>query len=234
MISAMKIQSFLIGVIVGSLSLAATAQQHQPGKPDHMDHRFDDPERYAKSFDDPARDGWQLPDRVIEALKLSADASVADIGAGTGYFSVRLARVVPGGTVYAVDVEPSMLEHIRKRASGAGLNNVLTVRATSTTPNLPKPVDLVLIVDTYHHLPARETYFRELTKSLTARGRVAIVDFRKDSPDGPPPEFRFEADQIISEMQLAGYSLQARHDFLPRQHFLVFAPSRQSSTVPEL
>ena len=189
-----------------------------------MEHRFDDPERYAKSFDDPARDGWQLPDRVIDALKLSPDASVADIGAGTGYFSVRLARAVPQGKVYAVDVEPSMLEYIRKRVAGAGLSNVETVRAGAGSPNLPKAVDVVLIVDTYHHLPARATYFRDLTKSLTPRGRVAIVDFRKDSPEGPPPEFRFEADQIIDEMRLAGYAVEARHDFLPRQHFLVFKP----------
>ena len=207
----------------GWLGLAATAQQHQPqSKPDHMQHRFDDPERYAKSFDDPARDAWQMPSRVIEALTLSAGASVADIGAGTGYFSVRLAKAIPAGTVYAVDVEPAMLDHIRKRALGDGLKNVVTLQASGTSPDLPKPVDLVIVVDTYHHLPNRPTYFRELQKSLASGGRVAIIDFRKDSPEGPPPEFRFEADQIIAEMKQAGYRLDAKHDFLPRQHFLVF------------
>jgi ubiquinone/menaquinone biosynthesis C-methylase UbiE len=187
-----------------------------------MPHRFDDPERYAKSFDDPARDAWQMPLRVIEALALSPGASVADIGAGTGYFSVRLARAIPAGTVYAVDVEPSMLDHIRKRALGDGLENVITLQASGTSPNLPRPVDLVIVVDTYHHLPNRPTYFRELQKSLGPGGRVAIIDFRKDSPEGPPPEFRFDADQISAEMKQAGYRLDARHDFLPRQHFLVF------------
>jgi ubiquinone/menaquinone biosynthesis C-methylase UbiE len=207
----------------GWLGLAVTAQQHQPqSKPDHMQHRFDDPERYAKSFDDPARDAWQMPSRVIEALALSPGASAADIGAGTGYFSVRLAKAIPAGTVYAVDVEPSMLDHIRKRALGDGLRNVVTLQASGTSPNLPKPVDVVIVVDTYHHLPNRPTYFRELQKSLAPGGRVAIIDFRKDSPEGPPPEFRFEADQIIAEMKQAGYRLDARHDFLPRQHFLVF------------
>ena len=207
----------------GWLGLAVTAQQHQPqGKPDHMQHRFDDPERYAKSFDDPARDAWQMPSRVIEALGLSPGASVADIGAGTGYFSVRLAKAIPAGTVYAVDVEPAMLDHIRKRALGDGLENVVTLQASGTSPNLPKPVDLVIVVDTYHHLPNRPAYFRELQKSLAPGGRVAIIDFRKDSPEGPPPEFRFEADQIIAEMKQASYRLDARHDFLPRQHFLVF------------
>jgi ubiquinone/menaquinone biosynthesis C-methylase UbiE len=207
----------------GWLGLAVTAQQHQPQrKPDHMPHRFDDPERYAKSFDDPARDAWQMPSRVIEALALSPGASVADIGAGTGYFSVRLAKAIPAGTVYAVDVEPSMLDHIRKRALGDGLKNVVTLQASGMSPNLPKPVDLVIVVDTYHHLPNRPTYFRELQKSLAPGGRVVIIDFRKDSPEGPPPEFRFEGDQITAEMKQAGYRLDAKHDFLPRQHFLVF------------
>jgi ubiquinone/menaquinone biosynthesis C-methylase UbiE len=205
------------------LGMVVSAQQHQPqGKPDHMHHRFDDPERYAKSFDDPARDGWQMPSRVIETLALSPNASVADIGAGTGYFSLRLAKAVPRGTVYAVDIERSMLEHIRKRAMAEGLSNVIAVQANDARANLPKPVDLAIVVDTYHHLPNRPVYFRELMKSLTSGGRVAIIDFRKDSPEGPPPEFRFEPDQIIGEMKQAGYRLDGRHDFLPRQHFLVF------------
>jgi cyclopropane fatty-acyl-phospholipid synthase-like methyltransferase len=209
-------------VACGGLGLALASQQHTHPKADHMDHRFDDPERYAKSFDNPARDEWQMPARVIEELGLAADAAVADIGAGTGYFSVRLAKAVPRGTVFAVDIEPSMLDHIRKRAGAEGLPNVVTVRAGTTGPNLPKPVDLVIVVDTYHHLPDRPQYFRELQKGLAAGGRVAIIDFRKDSPEGPPPEFRFEAEQIVDEMKRAGYGLETRQDFLPRQHFLVF------------
>jgi ubiquinone/menaquinone biosynthesis C-methylase UbiE len=217
---------FVMVVAFGILAAGASAQQHpQDAKPDHMEHRFDDPERLAKSFDDPAREAWQMPDRVIEALELSADQSVADIGAGTGYFTVRLARAVPRGRVYAVDIEAAMLEHIRKRAAAAELDNVAIVQAVASGPNLPKPVDAVLVVDTYHHIPRRAMYFRELAKSLTAGGRVAIIDFRKDSPEGPPPQFRFEAEQIIAEMKQAGYRLDARHEFLPRQHFLVFRPA---------
>jgi SAM-dependent methyltransferase len=219
----------LIGVAIMCVSAAGatSAQQHHPqSTPDHMEHRFDDPERYAKSFDDPARDAWQLPARVIDALALPPTASVADIGAGTGYFSVRIAKAVPRATVYAVDVEPSMVDYIRQRAAGEGLTNVVPVLADASTPKLPRPVDVALIVDTYHHLPDRAVYFRELKKSLAAGGRVAIVDFRQDSPDGPPREFRFEADQIVAEMAQAGYRLDRKHDFLPRQHFLVFRPQR--------
>ena len=220
-------------IALGGLGAGITAQQHQPQtKPDHMHHRFDDPERYAKTFDDPARDSWQMPGRVIEALALSPGASVADVGAGTGYFSLRLAKAVPQGILYAVDIEPSMLEHIRQRAISEGLQNLVAVQASDTSPNIPKPVDLAIIVDTYHHLPGRNVYFRELARSLAAGGRVAIIDFRKDSPEGPPPEFRFEADQIIGEMKQAGYRLDARHDFLPRQHFLVFRPESTRNPYP--
>ena len=220
----MKTRPVVIATILfGCLGATVAGQHPQPqGKPDHMDHRFDDPERYAKSFDDPARDAWQMPDRVIAALKLAEDASVADIGAGTGYFSVRLAKVVPRGTVYAVDVEPKMLEHIRKRAAGSALTNLMVVQGDSVSPRLPKAVDLALVVDTYHHIPNRVEYFKRLTTELTAGGRVAIVDFRKDAPEGPPPEFRFEAAQIVEEMTKAGYRLDADHAFLTRQHFLVF------------
>jgi ubiquinone/menaquinone biosynthesis C-methylase UbiE len=221
---SVRIAAALFGCLC-ALVPALAQQQPPPKKPDHMQHRFEDPERYAKSFDDPARDAWQMPARVIEVLKLTPEMSVADIGAGTGYFTVRLARAVPRGTVYAVDVEPKMLEHIRQRAATDGLKHVQTVQATAAATNLPRPVDIVLIVDTYHHLPERPRYFRDLARSLTATGRVAIIDFRKDSPEGPPREFRFEADQIISEMKQAGYVVDARHDFLPRQHFLVFRPA---------
>lgn len=94
--------------------------------------------------------------------------------------------------------------------------------AGATSPNLPKPVDVILIVNTYHHVADRVAYFRNLRKSLTPSGRIAIVDFRKDSPDGPPVEFRFTTEQIEAEMKQAGYRLDAKHDFLPRQHFLIF------------
>jgi len=207
-------------------SLAGTvlAQQPaaQPAKPDHMQHRFDDPAKLSKSFDDPAREAWQMPAKVIEALGLKPGMSVADIGAGTGYFSMRLAKTSADLTVFAVDIEPAMVTHLKNRAMSEHLKNVVPVLAGAASPNLPKPVDLVLIVDTYHHLPSRVAYFRDLRKSLTPAGRVAIIDFRKESPEGPPVEFRFSPQQIEDEMRQAGFRLDGAHDFLPRQHFLVF------------
>lgn len=217
----MKLTVCVAALLVGSL-LPLRAQQPAPKPPDHMQHRFDDPARFAKSFDDPRRDAWQMPDRVITALALRPNFSVADIGAGTGYFSMRLAKAVPDGAVYAVDIEPNMVAHLRTRAATEKLGNVTPVLASAASPNLPTPVDLILVVDTYHHIGDRPDYFRALRTRLTPGGRIAIIDFRKDAPDGPPAHFRFTPEQIKKEMTDAGYVVVAEHDFLPRQHFLIF------------
>jgi SAM-dependent methyltransferase len=211
------------------MAAAPRAQDHQPqhgtAPPlQHMEHRFDDADRYAKTFDDPARDAWQMPDRVIEALGLARGQAVADIGAGTGYFSVRLARSKASPIVFAADIEPSMVDHLTKRAAKEGLTNLVPVLAAAKFANLPRAVDLALIVDTYHHIADRPAYFRELRSSLRPGGRLAIVDFKKDSPEGPPVEFRFTAAEIARELDLAGFRLIAEHTFLPRQLFLVFEP----------
>ena len=212
---------FFAALINVFLAAAVVAQQPQTAKPSHMDHKFDDPARYAKSFDDPARDAWQMPARVIDALQLKSGMKVADIGAGTGYFSMRLAKA-PGVSVFAVDIEPKMVEYLKQRAHNEHAMNVTAVLAGASSPNLPEPVDVILVVDTYHHLSNRPAYFRELRKALRPGGRIAIVDFRKDAPEGPPVHFRFTPEQIQEEMKQAGYELQSAHDFLPRQHFLIF------------
>jgi cyclopropane fatty-acyl-phospholipid synthase-like methyltransferase len=212
-------------LIVTTALWAQAPQQtapHEMSHGDHMQHRFDNPEQLAKSFDDPARDAWQMPEKVMEALKLKPGQRVADIGAGTGYFTVRLAKSPAAPKVYGVDLEPSMVNYIRERAAREGLQNVMAVQASEDNPHLPEPVDLVLIVDTYHHIGNREAYFRRLTNSLRPGGRIAIIDFRKDSPEGPPVEFRFAPEKVEAEMQAAGYALAEKLDFLPRQQFLIF------------
>ena len=191
-------------------------------KPDHMEHSFADAERYAKSFDDPARDAWQMPDRVIAALGLKPGQTVADIGAGTGYFTIRIAKSAAAPKVYAVDIEATMVEYVRQRAMREGLTNVVGVKAGADRTNLPEPVDVALIVDTYHHIPSRVAYFRVLKTLMRPGARVAIVDFRKEAPQGPPVEFRFTPDQITAELEEAGFHLQTQYDFLPRQMFLVY------------
>jgi len=200
----------------------AHAQHMGTDKPDHLGRHFDNAEEWAKSFDDPARDQWQMPSRVIEALQLKSGQVVADIGAGTGFFTVRLARSQAVPKVYAVDIEPSMVEYVKQRAAREGLKNVVAVQAGADRTNLPEPVDLVLIVDTYHHIPNRVAYFTALKAHLKPGARLAIIDFRKDAPSGPPVEFRFTPDQISTELAAAGFSRLTSYDFLPRQIFLVY------------
>jgi SAM-dependent methyltransferase len=189
---------------------------------DHFGRHFEDAAEWAKTFDDPARDEWQLPSRVIDALQLKSAQLVADIGAGTGYFTVRLAKSPAAPTVFAVDIEPSMVEYVKERAAREGLKNVVAVQAGADRTNLPAPVDVALVVDTYHHIPNRVAYFTALKALLKPGARLAVIDFRKDSPEGPPVEFRFTPDQITAELAKAGFSLQTSHDFLPRQHFLIY------------
>jgi ubiquinone/menaquinone biosynthesis C-methylase UbiE len=163
-----------------------------------------------------------MPSRVIDALRIAPGQVIADIGAGTGYFTVRLARLAAKPKVYAVDIEPAMIEHLRHRMTAEGLTNAIAVQAAAEATNLPEPVDVALVVDTYHHIPNRVAYFSALKATLKPGARLAIVDFRKGAPSGPPEEFRFTPDQIEAELAKAGFSLQTTHEFLPRQIFLIF------------
>jgi cyclopropane fatty-acyl-phospholipid synthase-like methyltransferase len=223
-----RYRSLIVAILLTPGMLLAQAHQEKTHA-DHMEHRFDNPEQYAKMFDDPARDAWQMPDRVIAALGLKHGDIVADVGSGTGYFTVRLAKSAASPKVYGADIEPSMVSYLRERAMKEGLKNVVSVQAAANSPNLPEPVDLVLIVDTYHHIGNRAAYFRKLATSLKPGGRVAIIDFKMDSPEGPPKEFRLTPEKLKSEMDEAGYKLIARHDFLPRQQFLIFGVAAGSS-----
>ncbi len=185
-------------------------------------HRFDGAAHWAQIFDGPERDAWQHPDLVVSALQLPRDAHVADVGSGTGYFAVRLAAVVPEGRVWGCDIEADMVRWLNDRARREHLRNLFSVLATPDDPMLPEPVDLVLVVDTYHHIADRTTYFGHLRSSLRPGGRVAIVDFRMDSPEGPPLHARVPPDEVRRDMESAGYTLDHAVDGLPRQYMLLF------------
>jgi predicted methyltransferase len=185
-------------------------------------HSFGDAEKWAHVFDDPERDAWQKPHQVIEALGLRPDAVIADIGAGTGYFAVRFANMVPAGKVYAVDVEADMVRYLAERAKKEKRPNLVAVKGAAGDPRLPEKADLVVLVDVYHHIEQRERYFRALAASLKPGGRVAVIDFRMDSPSGPPKSARVAPERVKAELAAAGYALSEEHGFLPRQYFLVF------------
>lgn len=181
-----------------------------------------DPQRDGARLESPDRDAWQQPDEVIRRLGLRPGMKIADIGAGTGYFAVRLARHASAPLVYAVDIAPQMVEFLRERAAREKLDRLRAVQGGDASPNLPEAVDLVLVVNTYHHIADRIDYFRKLESWLRPQARVAIIDWKKDSPLGPPVQHRFPPEQIQNEMGRAGYRLVHQHDFLPHQNFLVF------------
>ena len=194
---------------------------------DHQ-HSFKDADKWAHVFDDPARDEWQKPHEVIETLRLAPDAVVADIGAGTGYFSARLSRMLPKGRVLAADVEADMVRHLKARAAREKLSNLTAVQSAPEDPRLPEKVDVALFVDVYHHIDDRRRYFEGLKRSLKPGARVAIIDFTMDSDLGPPPRARISRDQVKRELAAAGYRLAEEPDFLPNQYFLVFTASVQA------
>jgi SAM-dependent methyltransferase len=213
-----RLRLAFLGIVL-SAGLGACTQHAHVG---HADHRFTNAESWAKRFDDPARDAWQKPDEVVRALALAPSAVVADIGAGTGYFAVRLARALPNGRVYGADAEPDMVRYLDARARREGLANLVAVQASPSGSALPTTVDVALLVDVYHHLPSRVRYFADLRSALRPGGRVAIVDFNETTLRGPA--HRIPPNVVKDEMTRAGYRLLAEHDFLPDQYFLVFTP----------
>jgi ubiquinone/menaquinone biosynthesis C-methylase UbiE len=195
-------------------------------------HTFEDVEHWASVFDDPARDRWQKPKELVAALEIEPGMRVADVGAGTGYLSRHLSAAVgPTGAVLAVDTEPSLVEHLRRRAETEGLDNLSPILASPGNPRIPRgSVDLIVLLDTYHHIGDRLTYARSLRDPLAPDGRIAIVDWQKrELPVGPPDlDHKLAREHVVEEMREAGWALVAEPDVLPYQYFLVFRPDSGS------
>lgn len=199
-----------------ALVACSSPKKHEHATPDHpkhehakhehhggMPHRFEDAEQWAKVFDDPERDAWQEPDRVIASLALDKTMVVADIGAGTGYFAMRIAPLV--AEVIATDVESDMIRYMRERAEREGHENI---RAVVTPPDDPElaagSCDRILVVDVWHHLGDRRAYATKLAAALAPDGLVAVVDFKLDATRGPPREHRLAPEAIIADLEAAG------------------------------
>ncbi|MQA28901.1 MAG: methyltransferase domain-containing protein [Luteitalea sp.] len=190
-------------------------------------------------LESPDREQWQKPDLIMDALRIGEGDNVADMGAGGGWFTARLARRVwPTGLVYAQDIQPTMLEAIARMVQREGLNNVRTVLGTPTDPKLPPNLDVVLIVDAYHEMNEGPdvilTLLRNISRALKPQGRLGIVDFLPGGGGpGPSAEERIDPDAVIRTVESAGLKLQSREPVPPFQFLLVFgraspAPRRAS------
>ena len=199
-------------MIFAAMILLAAQEHHQQHHPPRS------ADEYAKVLESPDRDAWQKPQEVIAALALRKDEIVADLGAGSGYFTRRLAH--HAAKVYAVDLDAQLLE----KAKTSSPANVETVVATPDDPRLgAASVDTVFICDVLHHIEARPAYYAKLERALKPGGRIVIVDFYKRRlPIGPPPAMKLSPAQVKQEFAAAGFKLSKSHGFLPHQYFLEF------------
>jgi ubiquinone/menaquinone biosynthesis C-methylase UbiE len=207
-----------VSLTIGPLIAQAPPDQHAV----HQLHS--DPKAYIAALEDPKRDAYQKPHEVIQALGLKEGEVVADIGAGSGYFTIRLAHHVGNsGRVYAVDVSPDMIRHLHTRVRDQRLLNILPILAAADDPLLPQPVDRFLFVDVWHHIENQAGYLALIKKQLKPGGQVVMIDFhRRELPVGPPLGMKIAREDLLKQMQTHGFQLVKEHTFLPYQYFLVF------------
>ena len=179
-------------------------------------------------LESPDRDEWQQPGKIMDVLGIGEASFVADLGAGSGWFTIRLAnRVGPNGLVLAEDIQVPMIQAIRLRVDRLGLKNVIPVLGTASDPRLPKPVDAVLIVDAYHEMEQPVPLLTNVASSLKPFGRVGIVNFKKDGGGpGPAMEERVDPETVIRDAKAAGLVLRSRETFLKYEYMLVFEKPR--------
>lgn len=197
----------------------AAGHAHHHGGGYQMD--FSEVERFARHFDDPSRDAWQRPAQVVKLMQLQPGQVVADIGAGTGYFLPHLAQAVgPKGRVVALDVEPNMVEFMRRRVQASGWSQVSAGTVLPDDPKLqPASVDRILIVNTWHHIGQRPVYAAKLAQALKRGGSVWIVDFTRESDIGPPADHRLSAEEVLTELAAGGLNATVvTEETLPKQY----------------
>jgi ubiquinone/menaquinone biosynthesis C-methylase UbiE len=227
MIRAMNRTGLRAAALLAAVT-ARTAGQDPVRSHEQMHALHRDTKAYIAMLEDPRRDAYQKPSEVVRALALRPGETVADVGSGSGYFTLRFAEAVgAGGRVYAVDVDPEMVRHLNRRLRDAGVRNVQTVLAEPDDPLLPDAsVDRFVVVDTWHHIDKRPAYLALMKRMLKPGGQVVMIDYQKRAlPVGPPLEIKIAREDLVAEMAAAGYRLAREHTFLPYQYFLVFSPA---------
>ena len=219
----MKCSLALLGCV---LAQAVAAAQDNTKRDMHEMHKLhQDPKAYIAMLDDPKRDEYQKPHEVITALKLKDGEVIADIGAGSGYFTFRLAHHLGDtGRVYAVDVSPDMIVHLNRRIRDLRATNVVTILSVPDDPLLmDASIDRFFICDTWHHIADHPRYLALMKKMLKPGGQIVMIKFRKaQTPVGPPMEMRIDRDDLVKELDTNGFHLEAEYTCLPYQYFLVF------------
>ncbi len=202
-----------------SVCLAASAQDNLQQRTTRKPYS---PSRIEKGLESPQREEWQQPDHVVAALGLQPGDVVADVGAGSGYFTFRLAKVVgSGGKVYAVDIQEEMLAYIRAKMQKTGIRNIVPVRSAPIDPMLPAAsCNSILLVNTYHELVDPVALMKNLRQALKPGGTIAIVNWNESVTR---KKLYVPMDLVVEQMKLAGFRLSKSHDFLERQYFLVFS-----------
>jgi len=216
-------------ILIPLLALPSTVHaQDAVKRDDHQMHRLHgDPKAYIGALEDPKRDAYQKPHEVIHALNLKSGEVIADIGAGSGYFTFHLARHVGDkGKVYAVDVSPDMILHINRRIRELKASNVITLLADPDDPLLPdRSVNRFFFSDSWHHIENQSKYLSLMKRMLKPGGEIVMIDFhKKELPVGPPMQMKIAREDLIKQLDGNGYRLTKEHTFLPYQYFLVFAP----------
>ena len=219
-----------MGLAIGILALIlltapAAAQDAVPRDQQQMHRLHNDPAAYIGALEDPKRDSYQKPHEVLTALKIKPGEVIADIGAGSGYFTFRLSHFVGAkGKVYAVDVSPEMILHINRRIRDLKATNVITVLADPDDPLLPEnSINRFFFSESWHHIENQSKYLALMKKLLKPGGEVVMIDFqKKELPIGPPMQMKISREDLIKQMEASGFRLTHEYTFLPYQYFLVF------------
>lgn len=176
---------------------------------------------HAHGLDDPSRDAWQHPDEVMSALAPTPAMTVADVGAGTGYFTMRLARAVPAGQVIATDLDAQTVHHLEEHAQREHLANVRAVVATRTSSGLaPDSVDAILMVHVWHHLDDKAAYARDLAAALRPGGKMIVVEFAADATRGPPAAMRVAPERLVADLEAVGLHARVLPIAIPEQYLV--------------
>jgi len=185
---------------------------------------FEEVEKYIQFLERPDRAKWQKPDEVVAALGLKGSESVVDLGAGSGYFAFRFAKVLTKGKVFAIDTEPEMARHVHGKVMSSGLLNVEAQIAKPDDPGVPAGADLVFVCDVLHHVPKRSEWLKKLHSQMRSGAKLALIEFKAGKlPEGPPEAIKIPKGQLVELVKEAGFTLnEDRPKLLPYQEFLVF------------